>query len=340
MAEIIKNEYKALFEIRLLHHYWLDDGATVYDLIAEPGKRDGHLLSYDMRSFLMIEPTAALGKILKGLGCVYKNTALGCVVAAPKNAEVPKDINFEFIVTVRDPAFYNYTALTLRKQQIHELYHQPEDRTYRYKENVPVLTNLAGTSRGTQLFLSSEIPSLAPADQVESLGLSGAALMQLTGEQPGATQQLNAQATNLPVFVHQGDVPVIVPPSGLVGAPERGIMLSDDIPDTVFALIRLTAIRDDVPFSFVDNAGKAKATCPIFQVRFKNRSTFWKYFNKTTGDWKSTTPQPLPITYHGNAAPVPEIPSEKRKQKPSGSLVKAEKDNDNKIVQLVSEIFE
>ena len=335
MAERATNSYKRLFEIRLLHHYWLDEGATVFDLISEPAKRDKRLLSYDMRSFLAVTPAAATVKALNSLGSVYKNTALGCLVVVPDSVVVPVDAVFEFVVTVRNVAFFNYTALTLRPQKIYELYHKPDDKTYRYKENVPVLSNLTGASRGTTLnkalFLSKEIPAPTADDQVEWFVISGDALLQLTGDQPGAdTQQLSAMATNLPVFIHQGDVPAIVPPTGLVGAPARGIMLSEDITDNIFALIRLSAVRiNDEDFSFIDGSGHAKTTAPVFEIRFKNRSTTWQYFEKNTGTLESWGLKPLPLTHFGNAG---------TKQKPSEGLVKAVKSG-SKITQLVSEIF-
>jgi hypothetical protein len=331
MTERIINGYRRLLEIRLLHHYWLDDGATVFDLITPPEQRDKRLLSYDMRSFLAVAPTAATARTLSGLACVYKDTALGCLVAATDSTVVPNDVILDFVVTVQQAAFHNYTALTLRPQSIYELYYEPEDKIRRFKENVPVLSNLTGASRvfesNKALFLSREFPTLTPDDQVESLALSGAALVQLTGDQPGAaTQLLNNAATDLPVFVHQGDVPVIVPPAGLAGVPQRGIALTDDIPDNVFALIRLSAIRpDDDDFSFIGSDGHAKVTNnPVFQIRFKNRSTIWEY--KNTG---AVEPAPLPLTYYGNAG---------AKQKPAQGLVKAVKSG-NKITQIVSEIF-
>jgi hypothetical protein len=338
MIERISNGYRRLFEIRLLHHYWLDEGATVFDLLAEQTKKDTRLLQYDVRSFLAVTPTVATLEALRGFRGVYKNTALGCLAAVPDHVVVPHDAMFEFIVTVRKAEVFNYTdytALTLRPQKIYEVYYQPEERTYRYKENVPVLSNLTGAARGTglnkALFLSREISALAADDQVEALILSGSALVQLTSDQPGAsTQQLHDPATALPIFVHQGDVPAIVPPSGLVGAPARGVILSSDITNDVFVLIRVSAIRaDDGDFSCIDSSGHAKTAHPVFQVRFKNRSTIWQYLNKSTGVVDATEPHPLPLTYFGNAG---------TKQKPAAGLVKAVKSG-TKIAQLVSEIF-
>src|SRR5262249_34208164 len=133
-----------------------------------------------------------------------------------------------------------------------------------------------------QLFLSREIPAPGASDQVEALVLFGGALLQLTSDGPGATtQQLGAQANNLPVYVHQPDAPRITPPAGLTGVPARGVRLTTDLSDDVFALVCLTAVRaDDDAFSFVDATGAAKATPPVYQVRFKNRSTVWTYLDK------------------------------------------------------------
>src|SRR5258705_9907183 len=233
MAERTTSLYQRLFELRLMHHYWLDEGATVFDQIADPAKRDARLLGYDMRPFLDVRPTAATEKVLSAYRCVYRQTALGLVVGASDSAIIPADTVFSFMVSVKSGQFYDYTSLTLRQQHIYELFNGADGVTYRYKENVPVLSNLTGTTRGgtptVARFLSREIPSPGAGDQVESLVLSGNALLQLTSDNPGATtQQLAAQAADLPVFVHQADAPAIVPPAGFAGAPARGGQLSAD----------------------------------------------------------------------------------------------------------------
>lgn len=336
MSERATSRNKRLFEVWLLHHYWLDEGATVFQ-IADQAKPSARLLTYDMRPFLAVRPTAKTASGLRAFRCLFRETALGCVVLAPDTAIIPPDTVFEFIVTARHSSFYDYTSLTLRPQKIYELYNALDGVTYRYKENVPVLSNLTGTTRGTgdnrSLFLSSEFPTQGADDQVESLVLSGTALLQLTSDGPSATTQvLNAQATDLPAYVHQADAPVIVPPPGLAGAPARGVRLSADVADDVFALVRLTAVRASEPaFSFVNGAGLAKDKPPVYQVRFRNRSTIWNYLDKRTRIVVSTeaNPPPLPLTYFGNAG---------TKQKPSEGFVKAEISG-TKINRLVSDIY-
>jgi hypothetical protein len=223
--------------------------------------------------------------------------------------------------------------LTLRPQIIYELYHNGEEKSYRFKTNIPVFSNTTGSTRNIGekiLFLSREIPSVSD-NQAESLILSGNDLLQSSCDQQPISDmpKLSAQASQFPVYVHQGDVPDIVPPAGLSGSPSKGILLSNDIPDNVFAIIRLTADRNLSDFGFVDNSGFPEENPPVFQVRFKNRSTIWSYRNRTTGVINSSESKPLPLTYFGNAG---------SKQKPSTGMVKPVRE-DGKISRLESEIY-
>jgi hypothetical protein len=335
MAERFETGYRRLIEVRLLHHFWLDEGDVVHDLIPDQALKDRRLLEYDMRPFLSTSPTPATDELITNLRCKYKDTALGFVVAAPDGVTVPLDARFDFVITVRNPAFFTYTALTLRPQNKYEVYYQADDVIYRYKENVPLFSNLTGASRilnGIKsLFLSSDIPIMGPTDQVESLVKSGNALLQLTSDQPGAsTQQLSAAVNSQPVYFNQGDVPAIVPPAGMVGAPSRGLQLTADMPDNLFAIIRVSATGAiDQDFNLVDNNGAMLSPNPVFQIRFKNRSTYWSYFDKRTRAAISVEPDPLPLTFFGNAG---------TRQKPSEGLIKVEQ-NGPHITKLVSEIF-
>ena len=332
MSERLSSNYQQLFQVHVLHHYWLDEGATLFDDIVAAAKAN-RLLNYDVRRFLTITPTPITAKSLLGLKCIYKNTALGFVVIAPSDTKIPMDLQLEFIVTVNHSDFYNYTALTLRSQPITEHYYKIEDKIYRYKENVPLLSNLTGISRGINpnetLYLSQAIPAVAD-NKIESFVLSGNVLDQLISEQPVTTKRISSQANSIPVFVHQGDIPTINPPIGLTGVPSEGIFLTEDISDSLFALVRIKAVRtDNDAFSFVNNLGNAKPTPPIFQIRFKNRSTVWSYLSKSTGAILSEELTPLPLTYFGNAG---------SQTKPSEGLVKPDKSG-TKITRLISEIF-
>jgi hypothetical protein len=339
MAEKIRIGYKRLFEVRLLHHYWLDFGAANFDSLPD-ARKTKLLLTYDSRNFIAVNPTLNTAGKLKALRGVFKNTALGFVVAVPEATMIPDDEVFTFELTITDTAFFNYTAMTFISRNIYELYYPVKDKILRFKENVPVFSNLTGVSRiingEKSLYLSKEIPAPASTDKTEFLNIKGGALVQLTSDQPGGiSQQINAAASGMPVFVHQNDTPVLVPPAGLAGTPEKGILLTDEITDSVFAMINITATNPGNPDFSCTSAGIVKVLYPVFQIRFKSRSAFWKYLNKNTGAAVSESSTPLPFTAAGNAGV--------NKRKPSESTVKVQfesNDPTKRIEKIYTEIFE
>lgn len=346
MAERIVNGYKRLFEVRLLHHYWLDEGATIFDLIPDAGSREKRLLAYDVRPLLAVAPGESTTRLLQNLRCVYRSTALGFVVAAPAFAEIPADATFEFVLTVQSAGFFHYTALTWEKQKIYELHHPVENQIYRYKENVPVFSNLTGTTRSVQpvkqLFLSKAFPAPSALARLEWLvEETDHSLHQVVNVAPAIGQHLiHGTASDLPAFAHQDDAPLLTAPAGLSGVPERGILLSADRPDPVFALVNISATKvDDPDFGLIDGNGHPKSEGPVFQIRFKNRLTTWKYYNKVTGAHQFTEPVPLPLTYWGNAGV---------RRKPTGGDIQYRKTVDDATdpgypsapFRLISEIFE
>jgi hypothetical protein len=338
MAESVSTGYKRLFEVRILHHFWLDEGITVYDSLSETAKIK-KLLNYSLNGFIRVKPLPFTALALSGIKAILKQTSHGIVVVVPDDAIIPDDTQFTFSFEITESSFFRYSAFTLQNRKIFSCYSPGEDKIYRFKENVPVFSNLTGVPRGSgagkQLFLSKEIPVLTATDQVEYLIISGGALLQLTGSQPGAgTMQLNASASSMPVYYNQGDSPIINPPAGLTGAPLQGIELKDGIPDNTFGIIHISVLKPGDPDYSCTAAGLAKDNYPVFQIRFKNRSVIWKYLNKNTGNPVSESATPLPLTFSGNPG---------TKQKPSAGQIKAEFEGGiptNRIERIYTEIFE
>jgi len=336
MAERTEHAYRKLFEARLLHHYWLDDGSALFDRLPA-AQQERYLLNYDVGTFLSIEPTAATEKTLKAFGALWRKTKSGFIAAAPSDAALPLDTVLEWSLKVIDPEFFNYTALTLRPQSIRECYTSDKSARYRFKENVPVFGNLTGASRASgeskRLFLSKEIETLAAGDGVEALFEDGGALCQLTADQTGtapAFQTLDADKSAMPAFASQRDVPEIVPPAGVTDAPAKGIFLDGGMSGDLFAIVRFVAWREnDGDFSIIDSEGKPLASGPVFEVRFKNRHAWWKWIGRDGSE--SLSPEPLPMTFHGNA-------SIEGKKKAPADTVKTEMAG-TAISKLVSEIF-
>jgi len=331
MAERTSTLYQRLFTVRLLHHYWLDEGATVFDAIPEAAARDARLLRYDIRPVLRVAPTPATAELIAGFGGVFRTLGIGFVVGVPTSARFPADMRLTFTVAVTDSRFFDVTALTLRPQPVVEL-PGPDGTMRRFKENVSNLSNLTGTTRGSgtgaSLYLSRAIPAATTDDRVEALVASGGTLLQLAGDNPGAETMQIGTLASLPAFLSQADAP---PLAGPAGAPARGVELTPDLPDDSFAVISLTAVNSADPrFSFVTAAtGAPAAVPPVYDIRFRNRATRRVYRDRRSGTVLSSAPQPLPLTVFGNAGTT---------QKPEPGLLKAELSG-TRITRLVSEIY-
>jgi hypothetical protein len=338
-VEVVRIGYTRLFEVRLLHHYWLDDGATVFGAIGDPAVTARRLLAYDVRRLIAVEPSAATAAAIAGLRGIFRMTGLGFVVAAPDDSVVPLDTTWEFFVTVAAPDYANYTALSLRPQPVTDVVDPADTKIiHRYKANVPVLSNLTGAAQGTgagkRLFLSQAYVNGAGAgDGIEALVMSGNNLCQLTGDPPGPPLHVLGLASGYPVYVHQGDVPPIVPPAGTSGAPAGGIELAPGTPPAVAAVIRLAPRRaDDSAFSFANADGTPSTPSRVFEVHVRNRWTTWRYRDKGDRTVTATEAGPLPLTYFGNAG---------TKRTPSTTAVGIEFDPGNpaRIARLVSDIY-
>ncbi|NTW53518.1 MAG: hypothetical protein HGB15_01880 [Chlorobaculum sp.] len=337
MPEQHERSYSTLFELRLLHHYWLDEGDTVFDRLNDE-QQERYLLTYDAGAFLEIVPTEQTEHALKACRAIWRKTRTGIIVSASGEALIPAETVLEWRIEVIDPNFFSYTALTLQPQPIRECYTEDKSTRYRFRENTPLFTNLTGASRGSgeskTLFLSREIGPLDPEDKVEALFESGGALCQLTADQGGETpayQTLDADKAAMPLFANQRDVPDISPPEGVTDAPAKGILLDDEVTGNFFALLRIAAwSEDDGDFSFIESGGELKASAPVYHLRLKSRSTWWKWIDHKGAENLSETP--LPLTFYGNA-------SSPKSVKPSVGAFKAEMSDEKAVSRLVSEIF-
>ena len=335
MAEIASSGYQRLFEVRVLHHYFLDEGIQDFTALTVAEQQQRLMSGYDVRQFLSFEPTASTRRMLRGIHGVFRTTPLGFVIAVPAGAEVPGDARFEFISTVVGGDFMNYTALTLRRRKIVEIQHEGE--VFRYKEFVPVLSNSSGVQRtvaGRQLFcLSGEVPAYAGGDTypVEAFTLVGNTLHQAIEDTsqapPAGWKEVDTSKDNRPVYVHQNDAPLLSLPDG---SSLRGIELTNELPEDIFLLFRIDASTTNTQFGITDAANLPLTSHPVFEIHFKNRSTSWRYVHPTDQQF-------LPFTVYGNPAPNKVVAGggtvQRKKATPAMLTIEANK-------QLFSDIIE
>lgn len=324
-----------LFQVHVLHHYWLDEGATIYDQLPHEVRKQ-RLASYDVRSILEIRPTLATERRLAGLGGVWRATALGLLVAVPDQTRVPDASLFEFTLRSVDPRLESYTAYGLVRPSTRIVHDPSTGRRLRYRADAAVYSNLEGCSRATvegwRPFLTREIPEPSAADRIEYLVHEGGLLKQLVRDPHDPRTVALGPRLDLPAFATHADVPALAPIAGLEGElPERGILLPDDAPADTWALLRIAAVHPVDP-DFGCTAGglpKPAEEEPRFQLRFKNRRTLWRRVRSAAPESEIGVEGPLPLTWHGNAGTA---------QKPHTGLVEIEGSQDA-IDNLVSTVF-
>jgi len=110
MIEEVTNKYHEILEIRLLYHFWTKHSDD-FRLLSESELKK-RISSYDSRSFFTLQPTKKTKKKLEKLGWIYKDTSLGCIVAASgdllnsyKNFEL--ELNFLLNPLTEDIAEYS-----------------------------------------------------------------------------------------------------------------------------------------------------------------------------------------------------------------------------------------
>lgn len=335
MVERDRTAYTRLFEVRVLHHYWLDDGDRHLDQL-DAADRERRLLEYDVRGVLRLQPGAATAELIRGVRGVFRTTGLGFLVAVPADAVVPLDAVFEFHASPADAAYADYTAMTLRPMPVVDVVDPAvPEVAIRYKANVPVLSNETGVARGTgasmRRFLSTDYRSGA-GDAVEALVVSGSTLRLLIGDPPEPPKVLGP-VDSRPVYLHQGDVREITAPAGAVGAPARGIELTPDMPRDVVAVIRIVPRRaGSTAFDIVHADGTPRSPSRVFEVHVRNRWTTRRYRSARTGAVTSTEAEPRPLTHRDTAAT-------RRAPDPSSLEPEFAADDPARVVRLVSTVL-
>lgn len=117
--------YKSLFEVKILHHFFLNKGEQEWDKMSQVDK-DRMESNYDIREIFDITPTPESTKALSSHSCIFKKTSTGLLVGIKAEADklnpgkfnsfVPlaDNLTFRFLVRLKDLNFMNYTALPLQ----------------------------------------------------------------------------------------------------------------------------------------------------------------------------------------------------------------------------------
>jgi hypothetical protein len=277
--------YKELFEVKILHHYFLDIGEKSWDTMT-PEERDKMQLTYNVHDFFDIIPTIECKKALTSQSCIFKCTPEGFLVgvkAEPDDLHPGKfmpfkslrdDLAFRFVVRLRDSSFMNYSDLPL-------LGH--EGKMFVFKnfkvegsENPLTLTSAPPvyTSASDQYPVSDglfaytmKVKDTSPFATLKTLsGTKVAPRMEIL---QGEFQTLQVDLRNFtPGFylLHVvGDRP---------GYQDEVTFYLTDQPDIPFGVFEIRVKSDQPAFSLTSSD---HLVSPVYKLRFRNRRTYWRY---------------------------------------------------------------
>ena len=215
-------QYKELFRVNILHNFFLDKGLTEFKEM-EADEQAEQLKKYDSRSVFTIVPTAQTVHLIRGHHLFFKETNRGFMLWTKANQpadgkpfiELDNDMNLTFLLKIKDPQFFNYTALNAEK--IDGLYFFSNRKPETEPSGFPLIRKEGATQFVTEANLLSE---------------SGKKLILKKLEK---SEQLN-----------------------------------------VFGLIRIF-MRGESSLHLVGTTGKFLSNAPVFELKFKNQSTVWRY---------------------------------------------------------------
>jgi hypothetical protein len=160
--------YGLLFEVTLLHNYFLNSGKDTYASMSDSDK-EKMLQKFDSDSFATIKPTVETNTRLRNYKMVFKPTKTGFrVYIKVKEADendpyiaVPADLKLDFILATSDYQFENYTNLEFVLNQMFlfsNVKPSTEPVTFKYiptsNENVLISDNYLVSEETTAHFIS------------------------------------------------------------------------------------------------------------------------------------------------------------------------------------------
>ncbi|MFK7786665.1 MAG: hypothetical protein AB8B56_16220 [Crocinitomicaceae bacterium] len=263
-------KYKSLFNVEILHHYFLDEGEDVYGVVLpnpedeekKQVRMERNLAAYDLSNYLKITPTNKTTTALRNLRSRFMQTKFGFEVATASNGDKPfidftANSSFDFIARINDPFFENYTDITI--------------------------------DREAPLFLSNVTPADAPEPE--------------EGEENTAIKVRFCLFSEFTTDLTNGD------PGPTLPMEEKDILLDEiDSQELVgaFAVIRihLKGEAGEITLTNEENdviEGKEKFNEDLPEVKWvlKNRSTIWQYHRSNDSVHVHTSTDAKPLTKNG-----------------------------------------
>lgn len=252
--------YRPLVDVKLLHHYFLDEGEDVYGDSLDAASMEKNLAQYRLSNFMSVQPTEKTITTLKNLRSRFVLSNQGFQVVTTTDGDEPfiafsDTLTFDFILKITDKYFENYTNITI--------------------------------DRSAPLFLTNVTPpepaEVPEGEEETAISVNFCLLSKfetaLTNGSPTPTLPME----NIEVDLNDIDSRELVGAFAIIR-----IHLNGEAGE-----ITLTDVDNS------GNANEFNETLPEVILMLENRSTIWKYHRSSDSVQVHTTVDELPLTKHG-----------------------------------------
>lgn len=153
-------QYKELFRVNILHRYFLDKGTAEFRTM-DDSEQAKQLDTYKFLSIFTLVPSRETWQKLNGHNLVFKTLNSGFTVWSKVSESddsepyisLNDDLDFTFLIQIRDSVFYNYTDLKLENSG--KLYYLSNRRLESEPNNFPLLDKTGGNFHVNEDFILS-----------------------------------------------------------------------------------------------------------------------------------------------------------------------------------------
>ncbi|MBK9017206.1 MAG: hypothetical protein IPM82_25870 [Saprospiraceae bacterium] len=125
-GDVIHIKYPVLFSVRVLHHYFLDKRASLFDNFESEKSGLLALAEHDIRQVFEIKPTPSTTKLMAAKGFLFKLHQFGFTIIAQGDQALPSEVErrlsdterLVFSLKIIDPYFLQYSAAFSQLEQV------------------------------------------------------------------------------------------------------------------------------------------------------------------------------------------------------------------------------
>lgn len=293
---MIKITADILFECKLLHHYFLNKGATNI-LSLPPDEQLKQFSKYNWRVFFDVVPTKDCLRQLKGhqMQLVYTPTGFLTTIKTESDSNKPAislsaNTKFSFILRRKTERFEHFTDLTLDKKLDQLYYFNNLD-----KAQTTGLTLSKGASTGNPSLVYSDendlVKKVSPLYRYEiktQVSNTTITLQAITATMTAPivfAQDVNLEASETAIALDLRRIPsglyLLREQNGATTEEETIYLNNGTLPSNAFGIIEIFGNTDSPEnYQLLTNDGAIKDGL-IYEIRWNNRKTIWRYHFKS-----------------------------------------------------------